>query len=213
MVVAPSIAQTDNLLYPVPGWDQRQSDFGWFKESGDIVIAVLFGICTLITLCMAVGLWIFRAHPIFRRTQVIPSLIMMLGAIVCYTSVFCWLQYVTDAGCAALPWILTTGFILLIGTMNLKTWRVWRLMKASNNFQVVKVPVAHLIGFLVLLLVLLYALLIPWTIVSPLEAELEQPAPYFESEDYLQCVLDDTAAIVFVSLVVAYLGLLLLSGL
>jgi hypothetical protein len=210
-VIAPPQAQIDDMFYPIPTWAERESNLGWFVYAGDNVIAALFAVCTTLTLGLCACIYGFRAKHIFRAAQIQPSILMALGAIICYLSVFTWLTYVTDAGCAALPWILGTGFTILYGTMLLKTARVGVIFGGSQGFKQITFPEWHLYAFLGVLLTVLYAILIPWTAVSPLRAKLVQPQLYRVAYDYMVCAAD-SQSVGFLIAALVYCGILLFVG-
>ena len=211
VAISPNEAKNGKLIYPIPSWSDRTSKYGWFNEPSDIVIASLSGFAIFVTLCMGVVVFIHRDHAVMKATQWRFVLTSLLGSVFCYLSVFTWLYYVTQAACTALPWILATGFTLLYGSILLKTWRVWHLLNESKHYQIVTLDNRLMFGFLGIMLTILYAILIPWSIVSPPNQTLKQPEEYNRSKDYMTCYID-SVSLGFLIAVLIYEGFLLIVG-
>ena len=76
-----------------------------------IVIASFAALAIAISLICLLVIAYFSQHHVIRAAQPEFIVIIVLGSILCYISVYCWLYCVTDAGCTALPWARDDGIL------------------------------------------------------------------------------------------------------
>jgi ABC-type branched-subunit amino acid transport system substrate-binding protein len=210
VVVAPPRAQVATLIYPMPSWDERETAYGWFETTDDIVIAVLLGVAIAIVLGWFVFIVVYRNNAVINASQPMFCAFILLGSITMLAAMFAWLSYVTDASCQAFPWIFGTGFIITFGSLAAKTWRIVKLF-LNKQLRKVVVTRTHILIIIGLLLAGLYAILLPWAIVSPMKSEVRQPDEYNRSEDYVICAVDSTGRGFAIAAVVYCFALILVA--
>src|SRR3989338_5504593 len=201
-IIYPNSAIEMEVIYPIPAWNERSAQYGWFHYWGDIVIAVLA--CFLILLSIAGMIWIATNNeaPVVAAAQPEFLGIILLGSIVCYLSVFCWLYYVNDASCAALPWLIVTGFFLIFGALFVKTLRLYQVYRATQAFRTTSTPLWYMGISLVVLLSIVWGLLIPWTIFDPLQQRIVHPDPHRPIHDYTICSMGTTGTSFLIAILV-----------
>jgi len=89
-----------------------------------------FAIC----LCCLLGVYVVlqRKLPQIRASSYIFLLLLILGAVLCFASIFAWAYPTGDpttVSCILRPWLINIGFTLLYGSLFLKTFRIWRIFR------------------------------------------------------------------------------------
>ena len=211
--VAPPTAQVDPIVYPAPRWDERAQDIGWFVYPGDVVMTVLASCAIALSLCFIAVILAVPRNPVVEAAQPLFLASLLFGSVLCYAAIYCWLYYVTDVSCAFLPWLMATGFSLMFGALFVKTFRLYRILRAADRFKAIIVPVWQLLLMLAVLLLLVWALLIPWTIVDPLRQHVVVVDPYRPSLNYAVCAMGDAGTGFLIAILVVEGILLLLAAL
>jgi 7 transmembrane sweet-taste receptor of 3 GCPR len=209
--VSPLRYATAETVYPVPTWREREQDLGWYQTSEEIVFAVLAAVCAAVSLGWLVFLVVKRECDALRFATPSFLALMLVGSVAWYCSVFTWTIYVTDASCAALPWLLALGFMAMFGSLLLKNVRVYRIWSKGQSLRAYKFTLIELTIYWLLQLVPVVVLLAVWSAVSPLEQQLHTPDPQRPSEDYVSCHASDTA-VGFAGALVGYCGITLLAN-
>jgi len=153
---------------------------------------------------------VFREHDVLRASSPLFCVTFLIGSIAVYMSLFTWMLYQNDATCAALPWVLCTGFVLMFGSLLARTWRIFRIF-LNPKFSYRKITNTQLVLFVGLLLGIQWLLLVLWTSIERRTVVVEVPEPHRPSYNYYQCTFT-TVDIVFLSLIGAYWGALLAAG-
>jgi len=116
--------------------------------------------------------WIIwrRNHPVMKPSQPFFMCLISLGGLICGSSPIISLGPGTSEKCQALPWLFHCSFTLMIGSLFVKTFRVWRIF-GNKTLMNVKVTVwdslrllATILGIVVLVLGLWYILDAPYRI-------------------------------------------------
>jgi len=141
--------------------------FGYF------VVAVVFA-CSI-----GFAIWTIRHRedPVVRIGQKEFLLLISLGPLISTSSIIAFtiqagsLEDETAAtrACTALPFLYATGWILQYGSLSAKSYRMYHTMKAAENMEGKTVTAADMYKIIILLLLLNWAIIIPWTILDPLE--------------------------------------------
>jgi branched-chain amino acid transport system substrate-binding protein len=205
-VVAPLLAAQKLTVYPIPTWDQRSQDLGWLKFTSEIAFLVLTILCMLTSIAWMILIGLCHKHDPIRYGTPTFLVLMLVGSLAIYASVFTWMIYVTDASCAALPWLLALGFTFMFGAILVKNYRVYRVWKAGCALQRFSFSQRKLALYWILQLVPVIVLLIVWTSVDPLVQLIHTPDPLRPSEDYTTCHASDTAT-GFGAALVGYCGM------
>lgn len=169
-----------NLLFSVQGQNvSRPFSFyleaceegfiGYPSESGyiclqltiasvDAVAVISFFTCLMIilTIILMIFLFIKRRDPVVIRTQVFFAELICVGALLCYFSIFVWIQ-VTSATCLVTlkkhiychsnaifdsfffqlrAWLLVLGLTLIMSTLIVKQYRIYKIFSSVEDMQV-----------------------------------------------------------------------------
>lgn len=209
-VVAPARAQEALLIYPMPNWDERSIKYGWFEYFGDYIMTIISAVLTLISIFFMGVTFYFRETDVMKAAQVEFVQLVLFGSILCYTSVYCWLFYVTDASCIALMWLLGTGFTIMLTALFFKTARVHFIFN-NPELRTRRIPSWHILAAIFICLLLVWSLLIPWTIADPLQQKIDHPDQYRPSTDYAVCAMGGTGRGFLIAILVIE-GVLLVLG-
>lgn len=111
---------------------------------------------------------------------------MLVGSILIYVSLFFWTPtHKTDAGCSLHVAFLLIGFLLLFGSMVVKTWRVHILFsqKTLKVFHISNSQVALFLGILLSVDVVLYLI---WVLLTKSKLIFDENF-YIPYESYYYC--------------------------
>lgn len=211
--VAPLSFGTGEPVFPAPRFDERHQQLGWYQSGLEIAVAVLTSVgivCSLLWLIFVLVKW--TTDPIrFASPQFL--VVMLLGSMLMYASLYTWQLYETDAACIALPWLLTLGYTMFMGALLVKTFRIWIVLKNSNKLQQYRMPYSHVVFALLGLLLIPVVLLIVWSAVDHMSAQLVVTDPFRPSTDYVQCELESgSVGFAFAITLLVYCALLTLGA-
>jgi 7 transmembrane sweet-taste receptor of 3 GCPR len=199
------------VVYPIPKWDERTYDPGFFQYTSEIVIAVLTSVGTLVTLALMVFVAVMHKRPAIHAAGMLFCEVILLGSLFLYSAVFAWMIYQNDGTCAVLPWLLCVGFVLIFGTMVVKTWRIRRVF-INQKLKRVHITNLYLMMCVGSMLAVQLLPLVLWTAIdarSVVVVLVDTSRPVLNE---LQCTWS-TVDIVFASLIVAYWSVIILTGL
>ena len=139
---------------------------------------------------------------VFRAAQAEFLYLFLFGGVLILLGIFTWQIYVTSSSCQAAPWLFAVGFTLLVGTVFIRAFRIFLIVRASNKMKRVSPKKATgYIGLLALCSVT-WLLLIIWTAAVPVQVELKEPDPIRPVESYYVCsVTDGSIALLILTLV------------
>ena len=178
----------------------------------DDLVAIIMAAVTAALIALCVVLWciIFR----YRTTPVIlmssPTFIYLqfFGFILGLSTIFLWTGEPTDAQCGLRVWIAPIAFVLVVGPMFAKTYRIWKLFSGKGFF-------AHKISDMTVLLyvgammVLPLVLALVWSIVEIPSPRLEDD--HFDNDKIVYRCDGDTCR-AFEGAMIGYCGFLLALG-
>eukprot|EP00013_Stygamoeba_regulata_P021002 CAMPEP_0177652202 /NCGR_PEP_ID=MMETSP0447-20121125/12985_1 /TAXON_ID=0 /ORGANISM="Stygamoeba regulata, Strain BSH-02190019" /LENGTH=724 /DNA_ID=CAMNT_0019155393 /DNA_START=274 /DNA_END=2448 /DNA_ORIENTATION=+ len=209
-IVEPVNTRTANLVFPAPGWGQRVNQQQYMSEGSEIAMAVVAGVCVLVSVLVLLAIALKWNHDVWVSAQRVFCVVILAGSVMVYASTYLWTLYATTATCTSMVWLLTLGSLLVVATLLAKTWRVLRVF-INRKLREVKITNLYLAGVVLALLAPALILLVVWTAMGGLEAELVEISQDDLSQNYYECYAD-TKAKVFIALLLVYGGLLLLSG-
>lgn len=208
--IAPPGLQTQELIYPMPAWDERVETTDWMVYSGDVIMTVLAAIASLLSLASVLLVLHYRDTQVVRAAQPAFLIIALVGSVLMYSSIYTWLYFVTDASCKALPWLLSTGFSLIFSCLASKTWRVYRLFY-NSKLRAVSLSQWPLFTFLFVSCAILWGLLVIWSAVDPPVARLVVPDVNRPVLNYYTCHTG-TAGKILLIVILASEGVLLVAS-
>lgn len=188
-VVSPLELRSATLVYPVPTYEEREENLGYYKNSEEIVFTVL-AVVLIVFLFVLVALTVaWRDKGVIRYAQPEFIVFALLGFAVVCCSVFSWQLYVTEAGCIATAWLLAVGIGIILAAQIARTIRVTYTMQQVAKMRTSPFPLHYAILIFVLLLlpvvVLLISLSARGAVDSQLVADVLRPI-----NNYTECVLD-----------------------
>ena len=200
----------------------------------EIYILVLFFAITVVSLLIVLPVhvvnFVYRYHKAIKASSPRLNHMIFLG---CYlvligTSVFISLHSVNikreikSPLCVVIPWILTPGTTLIIGTVCMKTWRLYRIHSVSRRgYTYDSKAEMHISDYFLSAAVLFmiaidFIICLIWTIVDPLEPardreifQVGDSLPIIQVDDHCQ----SKYVIYWVIIIVAYKGVLTLCSL
>jgi 7 transmembrane sweet-taste receptor of 3 GCPR len=172
---------------------------------GYCIVAVIY------SLAIGFAVWtiLHRDDPVVRIGQVEFLLMICVGPMISSSSIIIFgiqagsLEDDTAASraCRALPFLYTTGWILQYGSLSAKTYRMYNIMKAAAAVEGRVVSAIDLYMIILMLLLLNWAIVIPWTIFDPLEWRREEQGTIVDQEagvmiyeSYGRCYADHIGA-------------------
>ena len=99
-----------------------------------------------------------------------------------------------DVACMAFPWLLATGFSITFSALFAKIVRVRKIMYNAERFKRKKVPVRDVLGIMVIVMVVEFAVLLAWQLVAPLRWSREVIATSdlgYPTQSVGRCAADD----------------------
>jgi 7 transmembrane sweet-taste receptor of 3 GCPR len=208
-IVIPAASRTANLVYPIPQYDQRVFEQSWYSSAAEIAVAVVAGVAILVSLCLTLLVAVQWHRPVWVAAQRIFLMVLLLGTIFVYCSTYVWTLYATDATCTSMTWLLSLGLVIIVAVLLAKTWRVFRVFM-NKKFVMVTITNAYLLAMVSGLLVVPLVLLIVWTALGGLQAELKVVSADTLTDNYMECYAG-TTDIVFISLMAGYIALMVLA--
>mmetsp|Transcript_2222 Transcript_2222/g.7051 ORF Transcript_2222/g.7051 Transcript_2222/m.7051 type:complete len:761 (+) Transcript_2222:83-2365(+) len=207
-LVEPVSSRTAKLVYPMPDYDSRENSQSYMDSGSEIAVAVVAAVCMLVSLCFALNILAHWSKGVWVAAQRTFLLVVLVASIMVYAIGFTWTLYATTATCTSTVWLLTVGGCLILAALSAKTWRVFRVF-LNKKLVEVRLSDLYIAGVVLALMVVPLILLIVWTAMGGLEAELVVVDADDLSQNYYECYAD-TKAKVFVGILLAYGGILLL---
>eukprot|EP01123_Difflugia_compressa_P010260 TRINITY_DN3713_c0_g2_i1.p1 TRINITY_DN3713_c0_g2~~TRINITY_DN3713_c0_g2_i1.p1 ORF type:complete len:371 (-),score=23.69 TRINITY_DN3713_c0_g2_i1:28-1110(-) len=137
------------------------------SPQANIAIIAVSIVCTLFMLVIFVIFILYRTEKPFTGATPMFCFLTLVGSIQLTLSPTFLAQGTMAHSCMATIWLWGCGFIFLFGSVVVKTWRIERLFHVDITKKVQITDMDLLIYFSVLIVIEL-AILIPWTVASPL---------------------------------------------
>src|SRR3989338_5480641 len=155
---------------------------------------------TIIVHCLLWMVFVFhyRQHVVFRAAQAEFLYLFLFGGILILLGIFTWQIYVTSSSCQAAPWLFAVGFTLLVGTVFIRAFRIFLIVRASNKMK--RVTPKKATGFIGLLALcsVTWLLLIIWTAAVPVQVELKEPDPIRPIQSYYVCSVSNSSIVLLI---------------
>lgn len=129
-VVWPPYVSSAPLVMPVPLWTERiYNDQYTAVEWTFMAIA---SVLILATLCVLMLIFKWRHEQIINASMPLFLILIGLGSVLIYTSIFFWLNHQLSAiSCIVRVWMLNVGFALMFGTLFSKNYAVLKIWTAN----------------------------------------------------------------------------------
>ncbi|AYV86402.1 MAG: hypothetical protein Solumvirus9_2 [Solumvirus sp.] len=174
-------------IIPIPTWEDRKINNLSFSTSGEKVITTLASI-TIFAMIGMIGfiIW-FRNTKLIRGSTPLFCCLILIGGIIFVSSVWMWpYQGATDTGCKAFNWLLHLGFTLMIQSMVIKTFRLWRIF-TREELTTVKITINDIIVGLSIVILIDIIFLVLWSLISPITTREVIVDPDRISLNYTTC--------------------------
>lgn len=107
-------------------------------------------------------------------------------------------ELMASRACTVLPWLYSTGWMLQYGSISAKSFRMWKITRNSQSFRRQAVSAQDMYKVVAGLVLLNWAIVIPWTIIDPLQWErkhigttVDEMGGVLTEESYGQCSCDN----------------------
>ncbi|KAL3913849.1 MAG: hypothetical protein SGILL_006329 [Bacillariaceae sp.] len=152
--------------------------------------------------------WYHRNDPVVRMSQREFLALICIGAMISSSTIIALsFQAGSDestaaasAGCTAAPFLYAIGWALQYSSLSAKTYRLYLIMRNNEHLKRVKVTFMKMLRIVFAVLAIDVALLISWTVVSPLIYERSEPSTSVDSssgvvtiESVGACTMEDAS--------------------
>ncbi|KAI9136240.1 periplasmic binding protein-like I [Paraphysoderma sedebokerense] len=180
-------------------------DYPVFSMPGVIVILVLYINAFIVIVGTCFYLYRKRQTPQVRHMSLLFVLLIATGLILLGCSILTWIDIPTEMTCIFKLYLFNAGYAVLMGSLLMKTWRIFKIfdsscvIKSRLGDKKLLIGVAGIVGVELLLVTI-------WTVLSP-----PKPTKFYKPEFYsYKCVSSDqTVELLMNILVIAYNGILL----
>lgn len=135
----------------MPSYRERVFHDPYMSRTSDLALTSIAGALIAVSLILIGAVVHWRDVAVIRAASPVFLVGMLLGSILMYLSVFSGTLEARTPACHVRIWLLGLGFILLFGSLVLKTYRVARLLD-SGNMAIYKISDFQLLLVLFILL-------------------------------------------------------------
>jgi hypothetical protein len=173
-----------------------------------IAFVVLTGILMILTLIIWAMIFKYRNTPVIKMASPTFIYIQFFGFMLGYSNIFLWSGKPTAVQCGLRPWFMSLAFVLIVGPMFAKTYRIWKVFSGKGFF-------APKISDRIVLMYVL-AMMVPPIIVCIIWCAYEIPSPMLKddsfSNDKVVYRCDGDSCRIFEGVLIGYCGFLLVLG-
>lgn len=213
-MVTPLSSATENAVYPMPLFFERTEHLDNFDFVADQVVVALAAIFALGCLVLVTLFLKWRTTPQVKSSTLEFCLLILIGAVSAYVSLFFQTLTLNDTFCRLHPWLLVLGLDSIIIPLLIKNVRIYRIFKAAeqldSNARCLSVGglFATYFGLLAFVVVVLIVWTAGWTPVALIISD-DPLRPYYNR---YTCTSPSNADTVFIGILGAYQAVLLLAG-
>lgn len=206
-VVGPSRVALQNLIFPVPTWDERIFNPRYVTAEYTImgitaVAQALSVVCLILTV-------MFRKHRVIKASSPLFLIYILAGTMLSYSTNYTWTAtQFNNASCVLTPLVLGLGFVITFGALFAKSWRIVTLFRQAEKLTVVTISNKKLTVILSVLVGVQAALSVVLAVFSELVVEATDP--------YRPALWAQRCSLGFGGLLyanIAFAGLIILTGL
>lgn len=206
---SPEIKWTDgSTKVPISTLPRQQMWLKWHSGAGIALAVVVCVGMILSTILIFVIAWYRHSRPIKAGTWEF-LVVMLLGTLLGLGSAFVWFGKPTTWICALRIWLPPNAFLLILGPLLAKTWRLHRIF-TLNDFKIQPIPLSRLVVLVLILQVIQIVICIFWISLGTIQPEI-----ILDKEDKtLSYVICSTkiANRICLYLTYGYIGLLIVFG-
>lgn len=161
-VIYPLGSVTKTMLFPMPTWPERVQTISYMSDTLDIVFTSIAAAGIAISIILIGFVWKFRERKILLAASPLFLIIILVGTILMYLTIFAWLLESRTAACHMRFWLLGMGFVICFGALFAKTFRVMRIF-GSKSLTVFRISNGQLLLGLAALILIEAVLLAIWS--------------------------------------------------
>ncbi len=209
VVVLPIAASANDLIYPMPAWNEREEQIRWYATSAEQGIVIASGVGILFCFSMMILFARWRHRPQIIASSLLFVELIILGAAVIYASIFFWALETTTTMCNLRYWLAGVGFVLMFSALLTKTWRVWRIFH-EHSLKMIKLTNGYLLRIMAVALSIEIIVLTIWTAAFTPQVEtvvLDVNRPIL---NYRTC--SNNQSLPFAIVLMVYKGILIIGG-
>ncbi len=209
VIVLPIAASANDLIYPMPAWNERQEVVKWYSTSEELGIVIAAGIGILACFAMIILFAVWRNKPQIIASSLLFVELIIVGAAMIYASLFFWVLETTTAMCNLRYWLSGVGFVLMFSALLTKTWRVWRIFH-EHSLKMIKLTNSYLLRIMAVALGIEITVLIVWSAAFTPSVETVVVDEYRPILNYRTC--SNEASLPFAIVLIVYKALIILAG-
>ncbi len=209
VIVLPIAASANELIYPMPAWNERQELIAWYSTTEELGIVIVAGIGILACFVMMILFASWRDRPQIIASSLLFVELIILGAAMIYASLFFWVLETTTAMCNLRYWLSGVGFVLMFSALLTKAWRVWRIFH-EHSLKMIKLTNMYLLRIMAVALTIEMVVLAVWSGAFTPEMEtvvVDENRPIL---NYRTCSTDNSLP--FAIVLIIYKAFLILAG-
>jgi plastocyanin len=148
------------------------------SETMQLALVIIMAAALVLPISVLVMVFIHRDHPRIRAATLLFCVFIPVGCICAFIGAIVALTPTKSiATCMTFFWLVATGFVLVYGSIFVKTYRIMRIFavnnlgekgKKSGKLVAVKITTTTLVGYLSGMLLAIWLLLALWTGLDPL---------------------------------------------
>lgn len=167
--------------------DRRARTVTWLKwDSGaGITLAVIATIGLIFGLLVLIAIYWQHESPVITSSTWQFLIVMIIGAMIGFGSVFVQIGYPTTFVCVLRIWMTPLALILIIAPLLTKTWRLHRIF-SLRDLKTTPIPLSRLVLLTLICVLIQIIILIFWTSLGTVKVELS-PALDDEKLAYAIC--------------------------
>lgn len=184
----------------------------WIEWSSAEAIAIssVTVVAAVVTLLILIFLMINYRKSVVRFSSVMFVCFMLLGAQLGYAVILLSIGEPSSVSCTIQLWLGVLCFLIVFGSMIIKTYRIYSIFRGASNLKRVVLPNQTVAGYLLLLMIIPLCLLTVWTALEPLDA-ISYDDNADEDKETLRCGShNETLALILGGLLAAYAGAMIL---
>lgn len=187
LVYPDASTETVESICPMPAWNERKGVYAIFGTTAEqVVILGITSVLCLGSVLTLAGFIIFRQRPQIRAATPSLTIVMVIGCLMCFASVFTWAHNNTQLACTTRMPLTTLGFSVVMWSVILKIYRILKIFN-SNSAIPVKLSNARLMMYLAVVISMVIIIFGTWWIQFPLSSQIVVVDPLRVSLNYLEC--------------------------
>jgi hypothetical protein len=186
----------------------KEKDYVSWGNGAAIAMVAIASFLIIFTCILLAIIFKYRNTPVILMSSPFFVYIQFFGFILGYTNIYLWTGEPTHVQCGLRPWIASISFVLIVGPMFAKTYRVWKMFSGKGFF-------AKTINDATVLLYVT-AMIVPMLILCIIWCAFEIPSPTINNDDFddnkvtYRC--DGDSSRIFEGVMIGYCGSLVLLG-